>query len=666
MKSRVQIVLLVVGLLVLSHALMMWRYASLQETQTEKDLAADNERQMSSVRQLVQLTNSSLHENLHELINREYTGRQLGLSPATEDTLNQALVNSPFQAVALMRFDGNWQMSWVRQRPQLKGRWTDAFTQGVLQDLPVESAKNSVTTWVRVVDPAQSPLFLLISQLKEGNDSVVAVGFLPVTALRSVSEANLNSGSEVIVVDEKGVALAYPEQSYVGASLVEAYPAVAEVLKRREVTSQFSSQNRAKKSVLVSSAKVDNANLYVLTATPRDGAWAFLPRLLMTGFIFLLAFVALGASLSYHLMTPVEKALTYMGQQLMNIAQGQSVVYFDREKNPHLERIYDVVNKLVTRGPIEAPPQQLEGHKQNAYKELSTGLAEALKDPLTSVLAQAQLARSKSGAEDLKEHFVVIERETRKARDTIENLLRLGGEDRFPRSRIEIQDVISAALQAQKGLLSSHNVRVVKELAGGGPVMANLAQLQIALEEVLKNSIEAMEKKSERQLKIGSTVSDQLVAVTIEDNGSGIEQKLISRVFDPFFTNKESDQHKGLGLTVVKGIVKALGGNIRVESAGLDRGTRVVIELPVVGAKVTTGKFEVKAGPERSSSETLTLNVPLNGTGVDRLPTAPAPDEVTFTGVEIEASQFVTSPPPSDSENEIVNLRAPKVKESGS
>ncbi len=82
-------------------------------------------------------------------------------------------------------------------------------------------------------------------------------------------------------------------------------------------------------------------------------------------------------------------------------------------------------------------------------------------------------------------------------------------------------------------------------------------------------------------LTITTKQVDDIVRITITDDGPGISSKDINRIFTPFFTTKEVGKGTGLGLSICHGIVKEHGGNIFVESE-LGKGTTFTIELPVV------------------------------------------------------------------------------------
>jgi two-component system NtrC family sensor kinase len=85
-------------------------------------------------------------------------------------------------------------------------------------------------------------------------------------------------------------------------------------------------------------------------------------------------------------------------------------------------------------------------------------------------------------------------------------------------------------------------------------------------------------KPSDTPEQHGATAS---VEISVRDNGCGIPQANLQRIFDPFFTSKEVGKGTGLGLSVSYGIVKAHGGKISVEST-VGEGTVFHVQLPVI------------------------------------------------------------------------------------
>ncbi|MDX2046851.1 MAG: HAMP domain-containing sensor histidine kinase, partial [Chitinophagaceae bacterium] len=81
--------------------------------------------------------------------------------------------------------------------------------------------------------------------------------------------------------------------------------------------------------------------------------------------------------------------------------------------------------------------------------------------------------------------------------------------------------------------------------------------------------------------KINSKPDSYKVEIRVRDNGAGIPQKILDKIFQPFFTTKPTGQGTGLGLSLAYDIVKAHGGELKVETRE-GEGSEFIIQLPVV------------------------------------------------------------------------------------
>jgi two-component system NtrC family sensor kinase len=73
---------------------------------------------------------------------------------------------------------------------------------------------------------------------------------------------------------------------------------------------------------------------------------------------------------------------------------------------------------------------------------------------------------------------------------------------------------------------------------------------------------------------------DGKIEITVKDNGNGISQKILDKIFQPFFTTKPTGQGTGLGLSLSYDIIKAHGGEIKVETRERE-GSEFIIQLPL-------------------------------------------------------------------------------------
>jgi two-component system NtrC family sensor kinase len=112
-------------------------------------------------------------------------------------------------------------------------------------------------------------------------------------------------------------------------------------------------------------------------------------------------------------------------------------------------------------------------------------------------------------------------------------------------------------------------------------VVADGGQIEQALVALLVNGAEALDGHGGHggELSVRLAADDGEVVITVADNGVGIPPEVLPRIFEPFFSTKQTESGAGLGLAVVYGIVQRHGGHIEVDSEP-GRGTTFRIHLP--------------------------------------------------------------------------------------
>lgn len=118
-----------------------------------------------------------------------------------------------------------------------------------------------------------------------------------------------------------------------------------------------------------------------------------------------------------------------------------------------------------------------------------------------------------------------------------------------------------------------------REYAEIPPTLCNPGQLNQVFMNLLMNAAQSME--SFGVITVRTASSDGRIEVSVSDTGCGIPAGKVERIFDPFYTTKETGKGTGLGLSIVYDIVKKHNGEIRVESEP-GKGTTFTVQLPVV------------------------------------------------------------------------------------
>jgi two-component system C4-dicarboxylate transport sensor histidine kinase DctB len=147
------------------------------------------------------------------------------------------------------------------------------------------------------------------------------------------------------------------------------------------------------------------------------------------------------------------------------------------------------------------------------------------------------------------------------------------------REPVQISRAVEGALFLVDSRLRSGAVQVEKEIEPNLLVMGHAVQLEQVLVNVLLNAIDAITGVANSTIKIGVKSINDMVVISIADNGPGIPDDVKDRIFDPFVTTKPVGKGLGLGLSISYGIVQDFHG--RIYAANLpDGGAKVTVELP--------------------------------------------------------------------------------------
>ncbi|NHJ01751.1 MAG: PAS domain S-box protein [Candidatus Heimdallarchaeota archaeon] len=149
-------------------------------------------------------------------------------------------------------------------------------------------------------------------------------------------------------------------------------------------------------------------------------------------------------------------------------------------------------------------------------------------------------------------------------------------------SVVEFKSFITKQMEPYQTLLGKQLQLVVKDFDRPALVEIDVDRMSQVLNNLMENAVHHSDKDN-RRVVVECQIHNQNIRVNIRDNGAGILDEHISRLFDPFvsFPTKYSVRGTGIGLYLCKTIIEAHGGEISIFSEGLDKGTTVTIELPL-------------------------------------------------------------------------------------
>ena len=232
--------------------------------------------------------------------------------------------------------------------------------------------------------------------------------------------------------------------------------------------------------------------------------------------------------------------------------------------------------------------QTLESERLNALTLLAAGVAHEIGNPLNSLNIHLQLiereARKFDGAKraELQESVEVARAEVNRLDSIISQFLR-AIRPTHPQLRPEnVNAIVEEAVRFFAPEIKDRDIVVEQELRSDLPLIdIDRDQMKQAFYNVIKNSFEAM--KARGILRIRTDKDDSHVLIKFTDTGGGISAENLSRVFEPYFTTKTSGT--GLGLLIVRRIVREHGGELSIESSE-GKGLTLTIRLPHVDRRV--------------------------------------------------------------------------------
>jgi two-component system NtrC family sensor kinase len=220
--------------------------------------------------------------------------------------------------------------------------------------------------------------------------------------------------------------------------------------------------------------------------------------------------------------------------------------------------------------------------KLAALGELTAGVAHEINNPTAVMLGNLDVIISEMGPnlEPVQEEIDLVVDQIYRIKDITNNLLQYARPDAYAGyiTEIDVNNVIEETLKLVQHLRSGADCTIDLSFKATLWVNINQQELQQVLVNLITNAIHALPEKDGLISIQTSDLQKKGVQIIIRDNGHGMDENMVSKAFNPFYTTRGQGEGTGLGLSISYGLVRRYGGNIEVTST-MNLGTEFVVSL---------------------------------------------------------------------------------------
>ena len=320
---------------------------------------------------------------------------------------------------------------------------------------------------------------------------------------------------------------------------------------------------------------------------------AFLNKILLAN--GMLALILLGLALYYsrQITTPVHKlieAVQHIGRgnldHKIEVSSNDEIQILANEfelMQAKLQESYQKMEEKIILRTEElqgAQTQIMHQEKMASLGLMAAGIAHEIGNPLTSISSMVQIIRRNSTDDKTNEYVSNILKNINRISRIVRELVDFSKPTTHKTAPSDINEIIVSAVGIIKYDRRSKNITYTLNLDQNLPQISVVPDhlMQVFL-NILINAVDASEALGE-EINVSSFTENGNIYIVFKDQGAGIPQESLNKIFEPFYTTKEVGKGTGLGLTVSYGLIKKLKGEIKVSST-INKGSTFTIELPV-------------------------------------------------------------------------------------
>ena len=253
----------------------------------------------------------------------------------------------------------------------------------------------------------------------------------------------------------------------------------------------------------------------------------------------------------------------------------------ERRRIRAIGELKDLNNQLLT--------EMVEKEHMALLGQTSAELVHDLRNPLTIVLGYVQLlsdqlqcAEEKLGIgyNEAAEYLDVIEKNVQRCHDLSQMWQQFGKADLSKLEPLSVKDMLNDIVIGVQPLAAAENVKIeYNSCCQNLFVNGSRPQLLRAIHNIISNAVHAVSENGSITVKCEQVEAQAMI--TVSDNGCGMTEEQLKKVFEPYYTTKESGKGTGLGLHITKKIIEEHEGSISFSSV-VGEGTKAKISLPIL------------------------------------------------------------------------------------
>jgi PAS domain S-box-containing protein len=290
----------------------------------------------------------------------------------------------------------------------------------------------------------------------------------------------------------------------------------------------------------------------------------------------------------------IKQGDTWKGE-IKNLAKDGHSYWVEASVSPEYDTNHKFIGYISIRQEITAQKnfeqQQailFQEAKMESLRDMMDNIAHQWRQPLNTISVSATGLGMKdemgvTKPEDIQNFTKLVLDNTKYLSETIETFSNIVKKDKV-KEKVTLQDEVCCSINMLKSSFADHNIALKDTIDYEKLVKVDMfsGELSQVLINIFKNAKEVLVENNieDKWILVELLIDDDKATITIEDNGGGIPQDVITKIFEPYFTTKHQSKGKGLGLHLsYKIITESFYGNLYVQNT--QNGAKFFIELPL-------------------------------------------------------------------------------------